>query len=341
METAKKSILIIAFGKGLFVLIMSLFLLETRAQDCGSGSELCAEEIGVPVSLGGALPVNLACFNEPFTAFYTFTTNEMTSPGTAIISITGTACSDGNGAQPMSLIVVEAAMGAPCQAATFSPVSGCASGTGDFTLETGSLNPDTEYTVIIGSLVDPSLNPCSANISISGQAVDIDACCDGEVPLGDPYQLTVIGGSNTPLGAPEYDWAPPETLDGFTTDSPIAYPEETTTYQVTGMVGNCEVTDFVTVFVGPPVSIPNTITPNGDLINDFWTIGGIQRFERAQVTVYDRWGQEVFQSIGYPQPWDGTHNGNKLPTAAYYYVIELNSLDVKIPPISGSITLIH
>lgn len=341
MEIAKKSIGLFASGKVLFLLIMSLFLLEVCAQDCGSGSELCAEEIGVPVSLGGALPVNIACFSEPFTAFYTFTTNEMTSPGTAIISVTGTACSDLNGDQPLSVIVVEAAMGAPCQVATFSPVSGCASGTGDFTLETESLNPDTEYTVIIGSPVDPALNPCTANIGISGQAVDIDACCDGEVPLGDPYQLTVIGGSNTPLGGPEYDWAPPETLDGFTTDSPVAYPEETTTYLVTGMVGNCEVTDFVTVFVLPPIGVPNTITPNGDLINDFWTISGIQRFERAQVVVYDRWGQEVFRSIGYPQPWDGTHIGKKIPTATYYYVIELNSPDVKIPPISGSITLIH
>jgi gliding motility-associated-like protein len=93
--------------------------------------------------------------------------------------------------------------------------------------------------------------------------------------------------------------------------------------------------------VGPPINIPNTFTPNGDLINDLWLLAGIQRFEGALVTVYDRWGQQLFKSLGYTQPWDGTNGGKKLPTATYYYVIELNSLDVDIPPITGSVTLIH
>lgn len=323
------------------MLIMSLLTVELSAQDCGSDSELCAEEIGVPVTLSGSLPVSVGCFDAAFTSFYTFTTNSIASPGSAIISLAGMSCLDANGEQPMSLIVVETPVGGSCDVAMFNPVSDCQTGNGDLFLETGALSPNTEYTVIIGSNIDPSLSPCSADVAISGAAVDIDACCDGEILLGDPFQMNVTGGSGTVLGSAEYDWVPPETLQNFTTDSPVAYPEENTTYMVTGMVGNCEVTDVVTVFVNPPIGIPNTITPNGDSVNDFWIIGGIGRFERAQVTIYDRWGQEVYNSIGYPQPWDGTHKGKKLTTGTYYYVIELNSLEVKIPPISGAITLVH
>ena len=44
----------------------------------------------------------------------------------------------------------------------------------------------------------------------------------------------------------------------------------------------------------------------------------------AKVTVYNRWGDIVFSSIGYEIPWDGKHVNTNivLPTAVYYYVIE-------------------
>ena len=45
------------------------------------------------------------------------------------------------------------------------------------------------------------------------------------------------------------------------------------------------------------------------------------------VKIYNRWGQELFSSSGYPMPWDGKYNGVDLPTATYYYVIELNESD--------------
>jgi hypothetical protein len=45
--------------------------------------------------------------------------------------------------------------------------------------------------------------------------------------------------------------------------------------------------------------------------------------------------------VGYAQPWDGTRGGKFLPTGVYYYVIELNSLDVNIEPVTGFVTLVH
>ena len=75
------------------------------------------------------------------------------------------------------------------------------------------------------------------------------------------------------------------------------------------------------------IEIPSGFTPNNDNIHDEWVIYGLIDFQDVIVKVYNRWGQEVFSSVGYNQPWDGKYNGVDLPTAAYYYVIELNESD--------------
>lgn len=71
------------------------------------------------------------------------------------------------------------------------------------------------------------------------------------------------------------------------------------------------------------LSIPNTFTPNGDGINDTWTIRELQYYPKSAVTVFNRLGQKVFSSVGYAVPWDGTYDGKILPTGTYYYIIDL------------------
>lgn len=325
-----------------FGLVLTLLIWRgiALAQPCVTPANLCAEEPATSTGMDQAFPVNVGCFDVQYTAFFTFTTNELLNPGPVTVSVSQITCDDGLGPQEIFAVVVEATMG-DCNQAGYVIQGSCSSGTDEFSFDSANLLPDSPYLIILGTNTDPFLNLCEASVTISGTAVDIDACCDGQIALGDPWPISVIGGTQ-PFGQPaQYIWYPPETLDNPASANPVAYPEETTTYEVTGTVGNCSVTDFITVFVGPPINIPNTFTPNGDLINDLWLLAGIQRFEGALVTVYDRWGQQLFKSLGYTQPWDGTNGGKKLPTATYYYVIELNSLDVDIPPITGSVTLIH
>jgi gliding motility-associated-like protein len=75
------------------------------------------------------------------------------------------------------------------------------------------------------------------------------------------------------------------------------------------------------------IEIPSGFTPNNDNIHDEWKIYGLLDFPDVVVEIYNRWGQEIFSSQGYKNPWDGKYNGVDLPTAAYYYVIELNESD--------------
>jgi gliding motility-associated-like protein len=80
-------------------------------------------------------------------------------------------------------------------------------------------------------------------------------------------------------------------------------------------------------------------SPNGDKKNDTWIIKNIQQYPLAKVKVFNRWGNEVFESeTGYPKPWDGTFNGDPVPLGAYYYIIDLGS---SLTPKSGSVTIVR
>jgi gliding motility-associated-like protein len=87
------------------------------------------------------------------------------------------------------------------------------------------------------------------------------------------------------------------------------------------------------------LTIVNSFSPNGDGINDYWYIKNISNYPKAEISVYTRYGQRVFQNIGYSKPWDGSFNGNKLPAGTYYYTI--NVKDDNIPSQSGWVFIVR
>ena len=115
--------------------------------------------------------------------------------------------------------------------------------------------------------------------------------------------------------------------------------DEDRVYYVSQLFYDCESPrTLVRVFAGlQRSSIPNAITPNGDGINDYWNIKGIEKYPNALVQIFNRNGQKVFNSRGYGQPFDGTSGGERLPVGVYYYIIELTAGC----NISGSITIIR
>ncbi len=86
------------------------------------------------------------------------------------------------------------------------------------------------------------------------------------------------------------------------------------------------------------IQIANVFTPNVGDKNSVWLIEGLSQFPDAIVKVFNRWGGKVFESKGYAKPWDGTRNGEPLPTAAYYYIIDLQN-DGKV--FTGSVTIVR
>jgi gliding motility-associated-like protein len=82
--------------------------------------------------------------------------------------------------------------------------------------------------------------------------------------------------------------------------------------------------------------IPTGISPNGDNINDTWVIPGLNEYPDCVVTIYNQWGSLIFSSKGYQEVWDGSYQGSKLPSANYYYTIDLGKGN---EPLTGKITL--
>jgi len=68
-----------------------------------------------------------------------------------------------------------------------------------------------------------------------------------------------------------------------------------------------------------PVKVPNAFSPNGDGINDTWEIRNLSAYPAGTIEIFNRYGQRVFYSRGYSNPWDG----GGLPLGVYFYVIDL------------------
>ena len=75
-----------------------------------------------------------------------------------------------------------------------------------------------------------------------------------------------------------------------------------------------------------PTLVPaQAFTPNGDGNNDAWIIPGIDNYPNNTVSVYNRWGHEVFATRSYRNNWEGFYKSRneKLPAGSYLYIIDL------------------
>lgn len=305
------------------------------AQTCVESGEnvLCADSAPLADSLV-SVPFTLGCFNSEMSYFTSFTTGTE-GPAPVIVTITPGDCDDFTGPNEIFFTIVELSPGGdPCDPASYGTQSNCFGSDVTFSQQVNNLAANTTYLLIIGSDHFPAFGPCEFQVGIAGNAVDINTSVTPFlIYLGGTAQLNATNASS-------FTWSPPDYLNDPNIANPESTPEVTTAYTVSGQIGECTVSANATVTVGPPLIIYDGITPNNDGINDTWTILGIERFEANVITIFDRWGQQVFRSTGYPQPWDGTNRGNPLPMGAYYYVIELNSFEVEIPPITGVISIV-
>ncbi len=76
------------------------------------------------------------------------------------------------------------------------------------------------------------------------------------------------------------------------------------------------------------IVIFTAVSPNKDGVNDGFFIAGIEDFPDSRLCLYNRWGNKIYEKIGYQNDWQGTWGGDKdLPDGTYFYVLELNDED--------------
>lgn len=173
------------------------------------------------------------------------------------------------------------------------------------------------FTVSVRDKTPPKITKCPANITVEtsseGAAVNWD-----EPAATDNCSLLRFEASHRP-GA--------------------VFPLGTTRviYTATDNSENSAVCEFdvnVTALpVSPNIEMPEIriltpiITPNGDGINDKLLVSHIDFYPDNQVTIVDRWGNEVFRGAGYDNEsvvWGGRGiKGEALSTGTYFYVIRI------------------
>jgi gliding motility-associated-like protein len=74
------------------------------------------------------------------------------------------------------------------------------------------------------------------------------------------------------------------------------------------------------LLVRPPGQLffPNAFTPDGDGINEVFG-PGVRYIEQFEMTIFDRWGQVVYETEEVTKPWDGRIDGTEAPTGVYVF----------------------
>src|SRR5690606_37294815 len=76
-------------------------------------------------------------------------------------------------------------------------------------------------------------------------------------------------------------------------------------YEVTDQSGLKDIATVRMSITYAELLIPNALTPNGDGKNDLFFIQGLENYDHADLTVFNRWGNEVYRNRNYAQNWDG------------------------------------
>jgi gliding motility-associated-like protein len=133
-----------------------------------------------------------------------------------------------------------------------------------------------------------------------------------------------------------------------TVSSTTAVYSQPGTYTVTlyAHKGECVAKDRTVIVVDIPsqMIIPNVFTPNGDGVNDLFFLQRSSNMSRVTATIYDRWGNKVYEiDSGSGQiEWDGnTMYGKPAPTGTYFYIIAAEGRDGKAYDEKGSLSLIR
>ena len=136
--------------------------------------------------------------------------------------------------------------------------------------------------------------------------------------------------TNNSQYATNYNWT---FGDGFssTDENPVhVFPltepgdYETTLYAYNDVGCADSTTRIITIQDHQVFYVPNTFTPDGDELNQTFDPVFTSGFDpnSYRFSVYNRWGELLFESFDYQIGWDGTYGGKLMPEGVYIWKIE-------------------
>lgn len=127
----------------------------------------------------------------------------------------------------------------------------------------------------------------------------------------------------------QWRWLPKQFMTtADTLETIFVRPLDSMVYTLLALDSNgCLFRDTVRVRVVDPelVRIPNLITPNGDIDNEYWDLTELFEYNQRLVNIYNRSGELVYHSDAYQNDWNGKDSqGVDLPVGIYFYHMKHN-----------------
>jgi gliding motility-associated-like protein len=179
------------------------------------------------------------------------------------------------------------------------------------------------------------------DVAVSGNVSDNDTSTDGftySVTDGPSHGILTMNADGS------FTYTPSTDYNGF----------DEFTYQACDGNGNC-VSATVTIIVVPmgddTLTVVPGFSPNGDNVNETFHIENIDAYPQNKVTIFNRWGNVVYENTGYSSSaeWNGntdqdnTVGATKVPEGTYFYVIESGQSSINpnkpIEKLSGFIVI--
>jgi gliding motility-associated-like protein len=141
-----------------------------------------------------------------------------------------------------------------------------------------------------------------------------EATLDADIPLAGKGTWKVTDGKATIFNLND----PKSSVSG------LAQGNNIFTWQVTN--GICNVaSDDIEITVNDIIT-PTVITPNDDGLNDELIFPGIDAFPGSSITIYNRWGSEVYRNADYKNDWKGKDQKRRdLEIDTYYYILKISN----------------
>ena len=140
---------------------------------------------------------------------------------------------------------------------------------------------------------------------------------------------TLIGKGNSIIlypivqsGIVNYNWTPNYEISSTIIKQPLVTPLITTKYSltITDTIG-CKRTNDFTVKIYNGLNMPSAFTPNNDNVNDVFRIPVSSYIQLKKFSIYNRWGQQVFETTNIANGWNGTISGVLQETGNFVWLI--------------------
>lgn len=175
------------------------------------------------------------------------------------------------------------------------------------------------------------------NMCADADTVHIRIIPDAILDLGPDFEMCrheerILDATQTSLGH-LFQWS-----NGYTSPMITLVDMDAGIYMYSVDVIGCDtVSDSITVVVLPcDLTIPNIITPNSDGINDVFKVINLEFYPNSVLTVYNRWGNKVYENSNYQCDWDG----EDAPDGTYFFILKANEGEEEYVEYHGTITIL-